>query len=93
MPSVDTLAAAQKKRKRSRRSSNDSLTTKNPKVAGNPALAKFLKAITLCVKGKRIENFIFLEGGLSLAPLKLSQEILQDVLKDIDGCENLTSGT
>lgn len=93
MPSVDILAAVQNKRKRGRRSSNGSLTAKNQKLTDDPCAAAFLKKIVQHIKGKRIAEFIVLEGGISLAPLVLAQQILQDVLKDISGGEDLDKGT
>lgn len=93
MPSLDTLAAVQKKRKRSRRSSNGSLTSKNQKLTEEPLGVAALKDIGKNIKGKRIEAFIVLEGGISLVPLDLAQNILQDVLKAIDGSEKIDEGT
>lgn len=92
MPSVDILAERQKKRKR-RRSSNGSRAAKkslqNNSLDDADIAALLLKKITTNINGERIEQFILFEGGISVPPLKLSEEILADILKKIQEINEL----
>lgn len=44
------------------------------------------------MQGKKIEEFILFEGGISLPPFKLSREILENILQEIDFAEALGEG-